>query len=200
MDYNYVRAQVDGLWNLTPTNLNPAVMAALPGKQFISRFTAAVVVLAFVEDLTAGEIATLDTAVADAIAAFDALPLLKATKVQQIRDDTTAFLARGLESGGLIYASTERGQFEVLSIYTLGVLTDPAPAGFWPKKITTTDGKVETPFANAGVFLPFFNDMATGYAYWKESGQALRTEVNEATTKAEIDAVVDERTWPWTPP
>lgn len=193
-DHDYTRTRVDGYWDLLPANLTPAVQAALPGKAFTGQYDATAVKLLFVDQLSPAEITTLDATVAATKAAFSALPDAKAAKIALLRGNTDAFIAKGAVYNSQTYMSTDEGRFDVLGIFTVGVLA--ASPGFFPKKVSTTDGETETEFADATAFVPFFNQMMLTYSYWKESGQVLRQQVIDATTVAEVDAVVDNRTWP----
>lgn len=196
-DHPYTRALVDGFWNVTGKTLSPLVVAALPSKKFVSKFADVDVVVSFVDTLTAPEIVLLDAAVADDKSAFNALPEAKAAKIAAIQENTSALIAQGAQSGGLVYMATVESRFDVFAIYTIGVIG--ATPGFFPKKVTTVDGLVETEFANAAAYALFFGDMMDTYTHWKETGQVLRQSVNDAMTVAAVDAVVDSRTWPWVP-
>jgi hypothetical protein len=201
---NYTRTLVDGLWDVTPKDLNQQAAAAIPGVQFVTRAGGPDITVEATPDLTAPQVTTLDALVASMIAAFDPLPETKAIKVQQIRDNTEAFIAQGAVWDTRVYMSTEQGRFDILGIFAVavkvtdaGVWTESAAApGFFPVGVTTTDGTYREEFVDAPEFQPFFLTMMGTYKYWKDTGRALRDQVNAATTVAEVDAIVDNRTWP----
>lgn len=190
----YTRAQVDGVWDLNAKELNAQATAALTGVELVVRATGTQVTVVATPDLTAPQVTTLDGVVSSLQAAFDPLPTLKAAKVQAIRESTAAFIGQGAEWNGRVYMSTAQGRFDVLSIFAVGVTA--ATAGFFPASVSTTDGTYREEFADAAAFAPFFVVMWGTYKYWKDSGGALRDQVNAATTAAEVAAVTDSRTWP----
>lgn len=196
-DHAYSRSLVSGFWNLAPANLNPAVKLTLPGKAFAGRFNGTAVLLAFTDALTAPEIALLDTTVANTAAAFDPLPLAKTAKVHLVRQHTEELIALGALFGGVTYMNTAEGRFDVLGIFTLGSIA--ATPGFFPKTVSSINGTVQTGFLDAAAFQPFFTAMLETYTHWKESGQALGATIDAAATVAAVDAVVDNRTWPFIP-
>ncbi len=189
--YPYTRVRVDGEWELTPENLGPAVIAAFPANPLRLQFadTAVDIVLENAVDEP-----TLAGVVAATKAAFDPVPVVRARKIQEIRDNTAALIAQGAVYSALTYTITDPERTDILSMYTVGVVA--AVGGFFPMKVTTTDGLVETSFADAAAFQLFFTQMMDTYVYWKETGQVLRQTAIDATTVAQIDAIDDTRTWP----
>jgi len=196
---DYTRTKTSEGWDIDIAALAAAIKAVIAKPFGIAADGVNIVVDDF-GGWDAAEKTQCDTIVANQAAAFDPLEKLKLELVNQIRINTDAFLARGLMSGGLAYASTPEGRFDVMAIYTVGVVGTP-PAGFWPKKVSTVDGSVQTEFADAAAFGPFFTDLSAGYTYWKESGQVIRNKIMAAPDEASARAAaVDTRTWPWTPP
>ena len=201
VDHEYTRELADGYWDLTTANLVPAVQAAFPGKLASATFYLEVAVLRFSE---AVDQATLDALVVATKAAFSALPLAKAAAVQAIRDNTDGLIAQGAVYNDVVYMSTEEGRFDVLAQFATGVSVQAdgswvSVAGAWPQDISSTDGTTEENFPDADAYQPFFLMMVGTYKHWKNSGQGLRMQINDATTIAEVKAVVDDRTWPWVP-
>jgi hypothetical protein len=205
--YDYARSETDGYWDLEAKPLLLAILTAFPAVD-----DATIVVLAGVDNNDAPDPTnvvvrfaddpvpdkpTLDAVVAAEIAAFDPLPPTKAAKIQLIRDNTDALISQGALYNAITYMSTSSGRFEVLSTYAIGVAG--ADATVFPVTFSSTDGETETEFANAGAFAPFFAMMRGTYRHWKDTSQVLRQEVLDAVSVAEVDAVVDNRTWPWVP-
>lgn len=199
----YTRSRVQGEWNLTPANLLPALQAAFPNNVVRVRCNDDQVTVELEpadNDWLPGK-AGLDTVINDLVANFDPLPICKAKCIKAIRDRTDELIAQGAIYNGVVYMSTDEGRFDVLGLFSTGVVVHDdgswaSVASAWPESISATDGESALEFNNAAEFAPFFQAMLGTYKYWKTTSKALRQQVADATTCAEVNAIVDDRTWP----
>lgn len=87
----YVRELVQGEWDLTPTNLGPALRAAF-GTAWQLRCQAAVVIVIFKDDDNTPTQAAVDVVVAACKAAFDPLAMLKTKRKVEVDQVTQVFI------------------------------------------------------------------------------------------------------------
>ena len=119
----------------------------------------------------------------------DTLASVKAAKVKLIRSNTADLVGQGAIYDGNTYMNTDKGRFDVLGIYTLGVIGSKP---VWPTVFTDIGGGVEISFEDADEFGPFFDTMVYTYRHWQITGQSLVQEIIDDSTKGEVDACTDE--------
>ena len=188
--HNYAREIVDEHWNID-ARFAKVIEAAFPSKQFGLALHGTSVALVFQDTLTAGEVATLDTVVSDHVALFDLLPEYKLEKQHVIDARTTELLFQGFTYGGKVLSLSISAQSYWTNLYQARNIM--AAAGLFPLTINTLndlDTYVVVSVADAeGLYQTALGTMTSRLA----SGTALKSQVRAAATKAEVDAVVDNR-------
>jgi hypothetical protein len=190
--HTYTRELIDGLWDVGEAALAAGVEAALPGKVFGIWAVDASVAILFADELTTGEIITLDAVVVAQQAAFDPLPVLKARRFAEIEARTDQLIALGFEyppASGNFYSLDLASQLR-----TLGVdHSKDFPELTYPVRWSTVNKMEAVDLANAAATRGFFLTALGTLRGRIDSGTVLYDAIRAATTKAEIDAVVDTR-------
>ena len=192
-EHNYTRALVDSLWDVDLKALAREIVVALPGKLFTLKALDTSITARFVETLTAGEITTLDTAVSDHKAAFDSVAVLRVKRHKAVAVHTSILV----EDGSFEYPASS-GKFFSLSVLDrvniLGADYSREIPGFsFPVRWYTKDDDDYVDLADATDVRNFFLTALGAHRSLVESGNSLKDSTNAATTKAELDAVVDTR-------
>ena len=115
-------------------SLNKAADAAISGIGFIVRAQDTQVTVFATPDLTAPQVAILDTLVSDMKAAFNPLPQLKATKNKAIDEHTQELIKEGFIYSGLTFSLSDSAQRNVIGMLQMrdeGVLAAVLPLP-WP--------------------------------------------------------------------
>lgn len=195
-EHIFTRAEVEGFWNLTTRNVPVPARAAVPGVVLGFRATGTAFTVAATPDLDVAQEAALAAAVTGVESAFNPVPEAQAAKVQDIRDHTAELIAQGTvwAGDGQVYGSTQVEREYIHWIFL--VIDSLAIEPVFPVRITSSDNRTIAQFDGALAFLPFFTAVAESYLFWGEGEGVLVTAVLAATTVAEVDAVVDNRTWP----
>jgi hypothetical protein len=159
-----------------------AVEAALPGKVFRVALDVSTEVI-FEDELTAGEITTLD----GVVGAFSPLDLRKHARVEEIDART-----RGLISGGFTHSSVQislslNSQTRIHGAYTARALL------VYPVEWNSIDDTALLTLVDAADIEAFFGAALGTIRTHIDSGTALKTSIRSATTQGELDAVVDGR-------
>lgn len=193
-EHSYDRTLIEGDgWDIA-ASVSKEIEAALPGKAFTAHLFDDDATFTFEDELSAGEVTTLDTVVADHIAASGARALqeAKVAKQRAIDDRTSELILAGFEfppSSGLLFSASPEMQRTLQGLYAVR----SHPAITYPVVWATTDNQETVDLEDADDVESFYlTGLGTIRAY-KDSGTALKLTVKAATTIAEVDAVEDNR-------
>lgn len=131
-------------------------------------------------------------------------------KKAQINDSTRKLITLvgyHYEAGDVILSTSETAQKNMLFLFVISLirrirdelsLTDPyvnaaADSVGWPYSISTDDENVEYLIGNSAEAIAIALNYAGHILSFYHSGKALKKQVEAATTKAEVDAVIDNR-------
>ena len=119
----------------------------------------------------------------------DSLELYKKEKSELINDRTVELVSNGYSFGGKVFSLSKNAQTNILALFA----TKDNPALTYPVEFNTIDDLEKYSAANAptieGMYL---TALGTKKAHL-DSGSILKDAVRAATTKAEVDLVVDNR-------
>jgi hypothetical protein len=158
------------------------VETALPGKIFrihLSDMTR----LVFDDTLTAGEVTTLDAAVA----AFSPLAQRKRIRILAIDSRTSELIAAGFTYNSVEISLSLNSQSRIHGTYTARALLT------YPVEWNSLDDTALLTLVDQTDVESFFGAALTAVRTAIDSGTVLKTAVRDATTQAELDAVVDNR-------
>jgi hypothetical protein len=133
-----------------------------------------------VQEMTAEEKTVVDTA---------QLSSLKAQRIKQIDEKTEALIDQGFEHNGKVFSLSIGAQLNVLGLKNIIKEGRFVPGLPWNTK-NDEDVYVFMTVADATVFYKTAEEVKTLRLI---SGTSLKSLVRAATTKAEVDAVVDDR-------
>lgn len=117
------------------------------------------------------------------------LPSVKLAKIAEIQSKTELEEAKGVPYNNYHFSITASAKTNWLAIVMVkDTLTYPfaAPTGF----------DAIYSFQNANDVLGFFGASMSYLQYWEQSNEQLQIAVNSCTTCAEVEAIVDDRTYP----
>lgn len=172
-DHTYDRALVDGVWDIdnpkdvdesgNPVRLVKRIESALPSKAFSLRCDADQCVLSFVDDLTAGEITTLDATVsAHKAASGTPAPKLHFVATSTIAASEAALSGSPVAVGGVV---TNPSFFaDVASLVGRLVGSYKASGGPLELQLTEDNGQSTEDKFSALVLLPDTGDAWTPFA------------------------------------
>jgi hypothetical protein len=174
--------------NSSGENLSKEIESALPGKHFIILFHANDIKCNFDDQLTAGEITTLDAEISGFVA--DIVDEHKKIRYREIDNNTFDLINKGFTYNGKKFPLSAR----FLRLYIgLKASLDIMQPSDWPLVLNTKNNKESVSIADATEFLTFFGTgLATMRTHY-DSGTTIKGQVRAATTVAEVDAVVDNR-------
>lgn len=193
--HEYSREKADGFWNVRILMLAKEIKVAIPTKPVSLEAAGTAITATFDEDLTGGEITTLDTVVADhKIAEVDTylLARVKAGCCEEFDIRTTKLRESGWEypaASGDFYSLTTQAEMKLSKAHA-----------------RSADGDFPYPFRlakidNSGILdLDDANDIDAAHKQMfevlntlVESGLVLKKQVIDATTVEDVLAVVDTR-------
>lgn len=190
-NHNYIRTLVDGFWDTDIPSLSRSVKAALPGEVFTLRAAGTAVVFDFVDDLTAPEIATLDSEVT-ANQAVAALDTAKNQKCETVDSLTRELISAGFEyptASGIIFSLSDNAQRTLITADAQRL--DPLFA--YPVTWNSKDDETTISFADAAELHAFVMTAVGTTRAWLDSGTGLKDQVRAAATVAAVEAIVDNR-------
>lgn len=159
------------------------VETALPGKAFVVHCSGTDCNVVFEDELTAGEITTLDAAVA----AFTGFDELKKGRIGEIDAKTSELISGGFTHDSVQISLSINSQTRIHGAYT-------ARAGLaYPIEWNSIDDTALLSLADATEVEAFFSAALVALRGHIDSGTTLKTAVRDATTTTELDAVVDSR-------
>jgi hypothetical protein len=187
----YTRTATDGLWDLYPGPLAVAIEAALPAKAFVVRATGTAVEAVFDDELSAGEITTLDASVEAARVAPNALALLKEKRKEEIDTRTNELITAGFQHAGKTFSLSQNAQIKWMGGYSLRAFFTAAAA--YPLTVNTKDDMDTHDVADEAEMAVIWQTVGVSVLTILGGDTFLKGLVNAATTIAEVDAVVDSR-------
>ena len=187
--HQYTRSLVEGQWDCSPRSLSPHVASSFPGKAFWVRASGANVSIAFSDDLTPGEVTTLDGVVSSCIAAFSPLPVVKQAKIACIDARTDELIAEGFVYQGKQFSLSLPSQAKMMGTHQVRNDSQLVYPIKWNNIDDTDYYNIQNPADLDGFY---FTGLGTVRAHL-DSGSDLKDLVNQATTVAEVEAVVDPR-------
>jgi hypothetical protein len=118
-----------------------------------------------------------------------ALPIWKRLRVAEIDARTTALIAGGFSFGGVTFSLSLESQHNIHGVYTARSHTALTYPLRWMSKDDSSYLDLVDADAVEGLFLTALGTVRAR----KDSGTVLKQGIGTATTRAELDAVVDER-------
>lgn len=186
----YTRTMLAEGWDIDVPRLAKEIGAAIP-KPLKVVADGTTVTIDDGGGFTPGEQTTCDTVVADHIAAFDPLPEYKLEKQRAIDARTAELIFQGFTYGGKTLSLSISAQSYWTNLYQARNIM--AAGGLFPLTVNTLDDLDTYSVASVadaeGLYQTAVGTMTSRLA----SGTALKNQVRAATTKAEVDAVVDSR-------
>jgi hypothetical protein len=174
--------------NSSSNNLSKEIEAALPGEHFLIRFYGDSIECNFDNQLTAGEITTLDAEVANFV--VDNVNEHKQVRYREIDNNTFDLINKGFTYNGKKFPLSAKFQ----RLYTgLKAALDIMQPSDWPLSLNTKNNKESISIADATEFLTFYGTGVATMRTHHDSGTVIKELVRAATTVAEVDAVVDNR-------
>lgn len=158
------------------------IKTALPGKVF-KVCVATDTQVVFEEELTTGEITTLD----NAVSAFSPLEIRKRIRADEIDAKTDELIAAGFTYDSVQFALTSESRARIHGAYT-------ARAGLtYPVEWDSIDDTDMVSLADTTDVEAFFDTALAVFRGHVDSGTTLKTQVRVASDQSELDAVVDNR-------
>jgi hypothetical protein len=120
------------------------------------------------------------------------LPAYKLEKYKLFDVRTGELILQGFEfppSSGYVFSLSDAGQFNLIGAYA----AKDNPSMDYPIKWPTRDDDYEYSIPDATVLENFYLVAMGTVRYWRDTGTVLKEAVRVATTRAAVDAVVDNR-------
>jgi hypothetical protein len=135
---------------------------------------------------------TIDAVVAAHQGYGNALEIAKSKKTDQIDAKTSRLISQGFQfppATGQIFSLSPAGQNTLLGLNA----AKDAPQLIYPVIYNTKDDEGTISLPDAATVYAFFLTAVGTYRYWLDSGTAIKDEIRDATTVAEVEAIVDPR-------
>lgn len=189
--HEYTRTIVSGQWELKAPDISERVKEGFPSYPFkIEMSGIAIKVIFPSNDLTQGEIDTLDQMIVDDKSAFDVLKRPKAFRIKEIDGRTVDLIDAGFEYSSKRFSLSLAAQSSWLELHQL---KDDVSLNY-PVVVNTIADDGTQSLADTDDMHDFFMAGFEALRAYKDAGTTLKTSIRDASTQAEIDAVVDTRT------
>lgn len=188
--HQYSRSFTNGGWDLD-INISQDVEAMMVGKIFTISCDENIVVFTFEEDLDVNEESTLD-GVVDAYrsqASDRILNFVKQDKFNLIDKRTNELINQGFQFAGKTFSLTHEAQHKLTNFYNL---RDDVSL-LYPIKFNTKDDNDFYEAQDSSDISNMYAEANSVIRIHVDSGTALKDQVRGATSKVEVDAVMDDR-------
>jgi len=199
--HNYTRAEKDDGWDINNVdhidlNGNPILLAtdikvALPDRQFSVRCDGTSCVIEFTPDLNPAEVIILDQTVADH-KAISKITQFQNKKIKKIDKKTGDLIDNGFEfppASGKIFSLSGNAQRKMIGTHEV----KDHPALTYPIEWNTKNDLDSILISDAAELNAFYLTGLGTMRAWIDSGTLLKRDVRSATTRAEVNAVNDNR-------
>jgi len=184
-DYTYSMERVGGFYNIDIGSLDKKITeASLPNRTISSNVS--VCTVSFYDELSSGQKDTLDAIV---IVEKADISILKTVKINAVVLKTQENEDLGVPYNNYRFSITPSAKSNWLAIVMVrDTLTYPfnAPTGFGSIYI----------FQDANDVLGFFGASMAYLQYWEQSDEQLIIAINACTTVEQINAIIDDRSYP----
>lgn len=190
--HNYNRTLTGSTWSIDVKTLAKEVQTAFPAKSFAARAEGTVVTIAFVDDLSAPEIVSLDAVVAGHEGSSHTVDKAKQHKIGEIDTKTSELIGLGFEfppASGIMFSLSANGQKTIMAME----LAKDDPSFGYPIKYNSKKDDAVASIGDAVTAHDFFLIALGTVRAHLDSGTALKDAVRAAATVAEVEAIVDPR-------
>lgn len=186
--YDYIREDVDGYWNIDIRILSDEIEALFSDKTFTVGASGLVVGCIFDEELTSEEINNLDNLISSHKSNFDPLPQVKDKKILEIDNRTEELIFQGFAYNSKVFSLSLSAQIKILGAYG-----NKDNLGIYPIEWNTIDDLNTETLSDILELTDFYNQAFGTIKFHLDSGTAFKNSVRVATTVSGINAIIDNR-------